>query len=418
MPRPLTLALAVVVTSASCLAQASLHTVAPDGSGDFTTVQAAVDAAASGDVVLLTGGAFLEHVEVVGKGLTITAPGGAGVVAPGGTLGEPRPTLLVRDLPADALVVVDGLQVFSGNGNAPATLRIDDCAGSVWLHDVLVDSYGAPALVADDCASLVVVASLVQTNVVPAGEVGGPGARLTDASAHLYDATLRGSHGPLLLAGMPPLTTPMSGGSGATLRRSSLRASGALLAGSSGTSFVDAGCLLGAPGGHGLVVHEAAPGETPSSAWLRDSVASGAGPSAFDAGCAPPPPASADVLAPPGSVTTDARPARRLDVPGTASAGATLPVDVGGQPDDVAWFFTALGAAPGTPAGGVTLHLDPATLTSLFVLPLGPAGTASFDAGVPALPVGFEVLVVPLQAFFVGSDGARHASGPVQVVIR
>lgn len=408
-----TLSLAV----APCAAQ-TLHVVAFDGSGDFTSVQAAVDASSSGDVVVLEGGAFIEHVEIVGKGLSLVGLGGTGIVAPGGVLGEPRPTLLVRDVPPDARVVLAGMQLFSANGNAPATLSVEDCAGPVWLDDMFLDSYGSPAVVVDDCASFVAVDSLLQTNVVAPGPVGGEGARFVDASAHLHEATLRGSHGPFVLAGMPPPTGPMTGGSGASLRRSSLRAAGSQLAGGSGSAFLDAGCLVGASGGHGLLVHASEAGEPASSARLVDTAVDASGSSSFDAGCAPVPAVASDVLAPPGTVTTDATPARRLDVDAVASAGGTLSITVDAEPGDLAWLFTSAAATPGVPAGGVTLHLEPASLTSLFVLSTGATGDLAFDVGVPALPLGVEVLAVPLQTVFVDAGGARHDGGPSHVVIR
>jgi parallel beta-helix repeat protein len=49
--------------------------VAPDGSGDFTTISAAVAAAADGDIIQVMPGHYLESVAVVGKALTITGIG-------------------------------------------------------------------------------------------------------------------------------------------------------------------------------------------------------------------------------------------------------------------------------------------------------------------------------------------------------
>lgn len=48
----------------SVSAQAATLTVAQDGSGDFTTIQAAVDAAADGDEIIISGGTYTEDVTI------------------------------------------------------------------------------------------------------------------------------------------------------------------------------------------------------------------------------------------------------------------------------------------------------------------------------------------------------------------
>ncbi|MFO0983588.1 MAG: pectinesterase family protein [Planctomycetota bacterium] len=76
-----------VVFLVSLVASASAKTwfVAQDGSGDFVTIQAAVDAAAAGDVIVVRAGTYVESVEVKGKTLTIVGSGiGNTVVASDG----------------------------------------------------------------------------------------------------------------------------------------------------------------------------------------------------------------------------------------------------------------------------------------------------------------------------------------------
>ena len=50
------------------------YVVATDGSGDFTALQAAVDAAAPGDEILVKPGIYRERVVVHRDGLRITGP--------------------------------------------------------------------------------------------------------------------------------------------------------------------------------------------------------------------------------------------------------------------------------------------------------------------------------------------------------
>ena len=57
------------------------HVIALDGSGDFTSLQAVVDAAAPGDEILLRPGVYRERVVVHRDGLRIG--GDAGAVATG-----------------------------------------------------------------------------------------------------------------------------------------------------------------------------------------------------------------------------------------------------------------------------------------------------------------------------------------------
>lgn len=58
----------------------STHVVNPDGTGDFPTIQAAVDAASDGDIILLTNGYYLgdgnRDVDLLGKAITIRSQSG------------------------------------------------------------------------------------------------------------------------------------------------------------------------------------------------------------------------------------------------------------------------------------------------------------------------------------------------------
>ena len=62
------------------IALATTYTVAPDGSGDFPTIQAALDAAISGDRIELNDGTFLgpgnRDLDFQGKAITLTAQSG------------------------------------------------------------------------------------------------------------------------------------------------------------------------------------------------------------------------------------------------------------------------------------------------------------------------------------------------------
>jgi predicted outer membrane repeat protein len=78
MMRPILLLLAVSLASGAV--RAETYTVRPDGTGDFPTIQAAIDAAEDGDIVELADGTFTgagnRDVDYHGKALTIQSQGG------------------------------------------------------------------------------------------------------------------------------------------------------------------------------------------------------------------------------------------------------------------------------------------------------------------------------------------------------
>jgi hypothetical protein len=72
--------LLVMMLTASAAASATIYSVRPDGSGDFPTIQAAIDAALDDDIIELTEGVFIGHgnrdVNYHGKALTVRSHSG------------------------------------------------------------------------------------------------------------------------------------------------------------------------------------------------------------------------------------------------------------------------------------------------------------------------------------------------------
>lgn len=70
----------LLALTAAPTVQAATYTVAPDGSGDFPTIQAAVDAVQHGDIIQLADGTFTgagnHDVDYRGKNITIASQGG------------------------------------------------------------------------------------------------------------------------------------------------------------------------------------------------------------------------------------------------------------------------------------------------------------------------------------------------------
>src|SRR5262245_19426586 len=173
-------ALLVLATLAPLAAAQAVHTVKTDGTGDFTTLQAAVDASAPGDIVLVFGGGH-DNVSI-DRGLTLVAVGSAAITKAVTGPGASLPALRIAGLPAGELVVLSGFTVFVGGPGATSSIAVEDLAGAVWMQDCFVDSYGAPAIVADAAATIAITSSLVQTNLIPALPDGtpqpGPGAAI------------------------------------------------------------------------------------------------------------------------------------------------------------------------------------------------------------------------------------------------
>ncbi len=85
---------------ATLAAAQAVHVVDPSGSGDFTGIQAAVNAAASGDTILIKSGHYYGRTVIDGKGLKVVAELGATDV-------EVIGGITVRNLAAGEVVVLD-----------------------------------------------------------------------------------------------------------------------------------------------------------------------------------------------------------------------------------------------------------------------------------------------------------------------
>ncbi len=127
-----------------CVCVSSLNAatiaVSPDGTGDHVTIQAAIDAAASGDEIVLSPGVYTgdgnRDLDVKGKGLTIrsTAPDDravteATIIDAQGLAGEPHRAFLVTG-PLSGPLAIRGLTITGGYADVGGGLRV---AGDVQL---------------------------------------------------------------------------------------------------------------------------------------------------------------------------------------------------------------------------------------------------------------------------------------------
>ncbi|MEM7305792.1 MAG: hypothetical protein AAF682_03945 [Planctomycetota bacterium] len=218
--RSATLLLCVSIGLAS-RAQAATLTVGPPGSGaQFDQIQSAVDAAQPGDVILVQPGSYAKVT--VDKPLRILGDG-SGPVVIGASLAN---GVVVEDIAAGQELVLSGVEVQATPAGLPepASVLVRDCAGTVVLHDLLVDFPGSQVGVqVEDCARAVLLACRVldggAVDVVPTtGAVtvrdselwladselvglspaffsvapGNHGLRLSGSTARVWRSTLRG----------------------------------------------------------------------------------------------------------------------------------------------------------------------------------------------------------------------------------
>jgi hypothetical protein len=366
-------------------------------SGDAAALQAAIDAASDGDILLLEPG-------VDTTGLTVTLAGkGLTLVADGAPFAFTR--LVIRDVPPASQVTLRGLQLqgaFAFFGFAPETgaLEVLQCAGSVrieactlvappqmpgflgvtqpGIHGLLaVDS---PDVAASDCTltggrGAPEAVSCGAIGYSPAG-VGGDGLRARESRVALLRCTTTGGtggeKGSVCSQGSSKL-----GGAGLQLAGAArVHIAGGSVSG--GADTPDAG----GPG-PGLVV------DGPLGSVTRRDVLVLAG-----AGL----PAQPDVVAPAGTVTTFPAVARGLAVPSPLRVNQPALLEIQGVAGDLVALFQAPGGAwVEQPGKQGVLLLGPPVLGPVFAAVL-PSGSLAVPFLTPAvLPPGVDGLTVQLQ---------------------
>lgn len=401
------------------------------GAGDYNSVQAAINAAATGDILLLKHGSFAYDffgVTIDGKSLVIVADAGA----------PSRPKLAgitVKNLPPSGAVIVRGIEVQPATGFGPPVggITIDHVQGGVVFEDcVLRGSPGVgqtfgfskdalPGVVLTSCAAAVFTrCSIFGGSGVDAGGIGGPpsyygssggGAGVVMAASHasFHDCVVAGGAGGKGNAG---IGIANDGGDGAVLVGSVVLLSGTAIAGGAGGSngaSAPSGDINA--GGDGLRTDAASKVFAIDSSWVGGD----GGPFPFGAGFGP----DGVALDPPGfpigGWTTQAR-SFSLSTP--VKELTSVAVDVRGQTGDLVLLVQSFGVANLHP-GGVKgwLLLTPPLLGPFVLLAISdPSGHATLTVPAPplALPTleGFPFL---FQAFF--TNPGETVAGPPSLFV-
>lgn len=147
---------------------------------DFTQIQAAVNAAADGDVILIVGGDGYAAVTIDNKALTVVVDNGLTVYAYG---------MEVINLPANKQVTLAGLK---------AQLLVRDCAGDVLVQDwrsLAGWNSQLPGGEIVNCANVTLVNSEFRGRYGGEGEDGGTALQVSGSDVALYSCELQGGWG-------------------------------------------------------------------------------------------------------------------------------------------------------------------------------------------------------------------------------
>ena len=381
------------------------------GSAPYVSVQAAIDAAAPGDVILIRSGHY-DGITIDGKGLTLIADSGAevkiGGFVPNSSL-SPIPNV-VQNVPLGQAAILDGITFHgiviiggsSGVFYGPA-LFLNSNSGQVWIERCSTD--GIRPLEVESCAGVTVHGSDLSA-VSPAL---GSGVEVRGSTVAISDTTVRGAPG---RDGGPSLfgfySQGSEGGAGLTVSfDSSIVISGSTIRGGKGGDGLVLPfapfCVDPRNGGAGIEAHPSTP-----NAKIRtiDSTIDGGLPG--NGGCVPASqgPAmntsNAQVIAWNGAALT-------LDVSSPLREGQAGSLTIGDGAAGMS-VLLILGTMPSSlvlPAGlGTSFVALPWTIAGLGTMS-GP--TLSFSTAAPQLPPGVAGIAVPMQV--VGCVGAQCVLG-------
>lgn len=392
--RPIARALTALSSLALCAPLAADVIVYDGTGGGFTNLATIVNGAQDGDTIVVRGSH--RGFTIDGKSLTVVADGtvtldGSSVYGPGFA------TINVRNLAPDQRVVVRGFRSNYG-------VTVTDCAGSVWLDDIVCTG-GAGICTSGTSPGVSVLrsAAVTLTRCSAVGETGAgfvftaptasPGLSAVQSGVTLFDCQLTGGVG----AGTNSWSVPRPGAAGVRLDASTLTLSGCMITGGGGGLDLANLCSgTHASGGPGI---EFTGG--PSTLRSAESTAAGGATSLEPLCPGQSAPAGPAIL---GSGTIVALPgyARHLQANSPVRGGEQLTLTVDGRPGEVPWILVSQDHQPLYLAGFTGMLLVALPQEELFVLPALPAGgQTSLSFAVPNVGASVGALTYHAQAVFL-----------------
>ena len=380
------------------LAAQSVFVVDADGGAAFTEIQDAIDAAVSGDVIVVREGTYREFT-LAGKGLTIVADeyGKARV-------GVSRQiTTAVTGIAAGNRAVIRGIVFTSPLQTTGASLHVADNAGVVWFESVSFDQLTPfhshsqlEAVLVEDCAQVVIVGSALQGasgSSLGGLEIGATGLTARDSMVLLHGCTVRAGYS-IVLSGTGSPGLAVDGGE-LVLRNCTVRG------GVGGTGSPGG---VGGDGGPGLTI------EGNASVWaIGTSLIGGAGgPTVFGSPGATG--AGFEVTA--GSLQQIPAGLALFATDLVAGSGEDLEFELVGPPRSSAWLLVSLTSVPvfvpGLP-GFLGTGLAPAVVA---VGSTDSVGALSFTIPGSPLPPGLATWDATVQMAIAAPGGVLELSNP------
>lgn len=384
--------------------------------GPYTSIQAAVDAAADGDVIHVASGLYAEEVVIDGKALVLTGAENA-IVNDINTLTPPSSALTIRNVPAGKRVVVAGLRLRGYGSGGTHALLVEQCAGSIRVEGTSLHSENEAVRV---FASTDVVLNNVDIKSVGhdflqsqafAGLRAEAGSRVFVSHAVLIGST----------AGhvSASLGVPTAGGDALLAIDSEVWVASSQLKAGIGGSIQVGVCAWGGPNGAVVRTVDTAALGTPLVTLTGVYTEVPAVTGEHIPGCGPDPAVTPDHVGPAGTIVSAPGLERRVALAWIASD--SMPIHVTGDANAAVMVVGSFGTlAPlALPGYDGLLFAVPQAGVPLFagVMPTSGAATVEFSFAGPALPAHFGRVPVFVQALFVAPAGGLALSNVATTVL-